>query len=259
MKIVVIGGNGLIGSKLVSSFRSKGNGVRGSDIEVLAASPSTGVDAVTGAGLAQALAGAHVVVDVASSPSLEDTAAYQFFETAARNIMAAEATAGVTHHAALSIVGIDRNPQVGYFRAKLAQESIVKASGIPYTIVRSTQFFEFVEDMAQASADAQPVHASPALVQPIASDDVVAFLTDVALAAPANGTIEIAGPEQVPLDELVLRYLIAHHNQRPVMSDIHARYFGVELNDRSLTPSDTPRIGPTRFEDWMSQKSRREP
>lgn len=257
MKIVVIGGSGLIGSRLVSEFRENG-GVGGDDHEVLSASPSTGVDLISRAGLARALAGAHVVVDVADSPSSDDNAACEFYERAGRNLMTAEAAAGVRHHIALSLVGIDRNPEVGYFRVKMAQENLIKTSGIPYTIVRSTQFFESVAYIAQEGGADGTVHASPALVQPIASDDVVAVLADAAFGPAMNGTIEIAGPEQIPLDEVIVRYLIAHHDRRPVMSDIHARYFGLELNDRSLTPSDTARIGPTRFEDWLCRKSLRD-
>lgn len=244
MSIVVIGGSGLIGSKLVKSLRGNGQ-------EVKAASPRTGVDTITGAGLTQALAGAQVVVDVTNSPSFEDNAVLEFFETAGRNLMKAEAAAGVRHHIALSIVGIDRNPEIGYFRAKMAQEKLIKASGIPYTIVRSTQFFEFMGYVAQGDGVDESVHVSPALIQPIASDDVVAVLADVALGAPLNGTIEIAGPEKIPFDEIVREYLISHHDQRPVISDVHARYFGGELNDKSLTPGDKPRIGLTRFEEWL--------
>jgi uncharacterized protein YbjT (DUF2867 family) len=250
MKIVVIGGSGLIGSKLVNSLRGDSR-LAGNGQAVLPASPTTGVDTITGAGLAQVLAGAHIVVDVANSPSFEDNAVLEFFETAGRNLMTAEAAAGVRHHIALSVVGTDRNPEIGYFRAKMAQESLIKASGIPYTIIRSTQFFEFMGYIAQGGAVGEAVHVSPALVQPIASDDVVAVLADVALGAPVNGTIEIAGPEQIPLDEVVRAYLISHHDQRPVISDVHARYFGLELNDKSLTPGDKPRIGLTRFEDWL--------
>jgi uncharacterized protein YbjT (DUF2867 family) len=250
VKIIVVGGSGLIGSKLVSSVRRDG-GVRGNGYTVLPASPSTGVDAITGAGLARVFAGAQVVVDVANSPSFEDHAVLKFFETAGRNLMAAEAAAGVRHHVALSMVGIDRNPEVGYFRAKMAQESLIKASGIPYTIVRSTQFFEFVASIAQASDVGETVHASPALVQPIAADDVVAVLADFARGAPMNDTVEVAGPERSPLDEVVLKYLISHHDRRRVISDVHACYFGLELNDKSLTPGDKPRIGPTHFEDWL--------
>lgn len=252
MKIVVIGGGGLIGSKLVTSFR-RDYGVGKNGREVLPASRSTGVDVFTGTGLAQALAGAHVVIDVTNSSSLDDDAAYEFFETAGRTLLKAEAAAGSRHHVALSIVGIDRNPEAGYFRAKLAQERLIKNSGIPYTIIRSTQFFESVARIAEGGACNGAVHASPALVQPVASDDVAAILACVALAAPINDTIEIAGPEQRPIDELVLAYLLSRRDQRPVISDIHARYFGIELNDKSLTPAPRPRIGPTHFEEWLQQ------
>ncbi len=244
MRFVVIGGSGFIGSKLVSDLRARGQ-------DVIAASPSTGVDTITGTGLAQVLFAADVVIDVANSPSLEASAVLEFFEAAGHNLMAAEAAAGVRHHVALSLVGIDRNPKIAYFRAKLAQERLIKTSGLPYTIVRSTQFFEFMQHIAQRGTDGESVHVSPALVQPIASDDVVAVLADVALGAPLNGTIEIAGPEQAPLDEVVREYLVRNRDERRVISDVHARYFGLELNDKSLTPGDTPRIGITRFKDWL--------
>jgi uncharacterized protein YbjT (DUF2867 family) len=246
MKIVVIGGSGLVGSKLVNKLRGQGN-------ELVAASPNSGVNTITGAGLAEALAGAQVVVDVANSPSFEDRAVLEFFETSGRNLLAAEATAGVGHHVALSIVGADRLPDSGYLRAKLAQERLIKASKIPYTIVRSTQFFEFMGGIAQSATSGQTVRLSPALLQPIASDDVVAALAEVALAAPANGTIEIAGPERLSLDALVRRFLSASKDARQVVADIHAQYFGTELDDGSLTPGDKARLGRTRFEDWLTR------
>ena len=246
MKIVVIGGTGLIGTKLVNKLRQSGH-------EVVAASPASGVNTITGEGLAEALAGAQVVVDVANSPSFEDKAVLEFFETSGRNLLAAEAAAGVGHHVALSVVGTDRLQDSGYFRAKMAQEKLIKASKIPYTIVRSTQFFEFVSGIAQSGTVGQTVHLSPALVQPIVSDDVADAMADVTLGAPVNGTIEIAGPERVRLDELVGRFLSANQDPREVVTDVHARYFGVELNDQSLTPGDNPRIGATRFEDWLSR------
>jgi uncharacterized protein YbjT (DUF2867 family) len=245
MKIVVIGGSGLIGTKLVNKLRQNGH-------QVVAASPNSGVNTITGEGLAEALAGAQVVVDVANSPSFEDKAVLEFFETSGRNLLAAEAAAGVGHHVALSVVGTDRLQENGYFRAKMAQENLIKASGIPYTIVRSTQFFEFVNGIAQSATEGQTLRLSPALFQPIASDDVANALADVTLGAPVNGTIEIAGPDRVPLDELVGRFLSATNDSRKVVADIHARYFGAELNDRSLTPGDNPRIGSIRFEDWLS-------
>ena len=246
MKIVVIGGSGLIGTKLVNKLRQLGH-------EVVAASPSSGVNSITGEGLAEALAGAQAVVDVTNSPSWEDKAVLEFFETSTRNLLAAEVAAGVRHHVALSVVGTERLPQSGFFRAKMAQEDLIKASKFPYTIVRSTQFFEFVNGIAQSATDGQTVRLSPALVQPIVSDDVADALAEVTLGAPVNGTIEIAGPERLRLDELVRRFLSAKQDARQVVADVHARYFGIDLNDQSLTPGDNPRIGPTRFEDWLSR------
>jgi uncharacterized protein YbjT (DUF2867 family) len=246
MKIVVIGGSGLIGTKLVDRLRQKGH-------EVVAASPASGVNTITGEGLAEALAGAQVVVDVANAPSFEDRAVLEFFETSGRNLLAAEAAAGVGHHVALSVVGTDRLQQSGYFRGKMAQERLIKASKIPYTIVHSTQFFEFVGGIAKSGTVGQTVHLSPALVQPIMSDDVADALVDVALGAPVNGMIEIAGPERIRLDELVGRFLRATHDPREVVTDVHARYFGAELNDQSLVPDVNPRIAPTRFDDWLSR------
>ena len=246
MKIVVIGGSGLIGKKLVNNLRQHGH-------EVVAASPSSGVNTLTGEGLAEALAGTQVVVDVANSPSFEDKAVLEFFETAGRNLLAAEATAGVGHHVALSVVGTDRLLASGYFRAKMAQENLIKASKIPYTIIRSTQFFEFVSAIAQSATDGQTVRLPPALLQPIVSDDVAAAVADIAVGEPLNGTVELAGPEPIALDELVRRFLSANRDARKVTTDVHARYFGIEVNDQSLTPGDNPRIGPTRFEDWLSR------
>jgi uncharacterized protein YbjT (DUF2867 family) len=246
MKIVVIGGSGLIGTKLVKLLRERGH-------EALAASPSSGVNTITGDGLPEALAGAQVVVDVSNSPSWEDKAVLEFFETSSRNLLAAEAAAGVGHHVALSVVGTERLLQGGFFRAKMAQEELIQASNIPYTIVRSTQFFEFVNGIAQSATDGQMVRLSPVLIQPIVSDDVAAALAEVTLGAPVNGTIEIAGPERLRLDELVRRFLHAKQDARQVVTDVHACYFGIELNDQSLTPGDNPRIGPTRFDDWLSR------
>jgi uncharacterized protein YbjT (DUF2867 family) len=246
MKIVVIGGSGLIGTKLVNKLRELGH-------EVVAASPTSGVNTITGEGLAEAIAGAQVVVDVANSPSFEDKAVLEFFETSGRNLLAAEAATGVGHHVALSVVGTDRLLQSGYFRAKMAQEDLIKASKVPYTILRSTQFFEFVSGIAQSATDGQTVRLSPAFVQPVVSDDVAAALADVTLGAPVNGTIELAGPERLRLDELVRRFLSAKQDARQVVADVHARYFGAELNDQSLIPGDNPRIAPTRFEDWLSR------
>jgi uncharacterized protein YbjT (DUF2867 family) len=246
MKIVVIGGSGLIGTKLVNKLRQLGH-------EVVAASPTSGVNTITGEGLAEALAGAQVVVDVANSPSWEDKAVLEFFETSGRNLIAAEAAAGVGHHIALSVVGTERLLASGYFRAKMAQETLIKASPVPYTIVRATQFFEFVNGIAQSATDGQTVRLSPALVQPIVSDDVAAALVQVVVGTPLNGAVELAGPERLRLDELVRQFLSAHRDARKVTTDVHALYFGIELNDQSLTPGNNPRIGPTRFEDWLSR------
>jgi uncharacterized protein YbjT (DUF2867 family) len=250
MKIVVIGGSGLIGTQLVSKLRRRGH-------EVIAASPSTGVNAMTGEGLADVMERAQVVADVANSPSFEDKAVLEFFETSGRNLLAAEAAAGVGHHVALSVVGTDRLQGSGYFRGKMAQENLIKGSKIPYTIVQSTQFFEFLGAIANSAAVGKTVRLSPAYVQPIASDDVADAMTDVALAVPANGTIEIAGPERLRLSELVGRYLSATEDPREVIADVHASYFGVELNDQTLVPGDNPRFGATRFEDWFAQSVHR--
>jgi uncharacterized protein YbjT (DUF2867 family) len=249
MKIVVIGGSGLIGTKLVTRLRNQGH-------EVVAASPKSGVNTITGEGLAEALAGAQVVVDVANAPSWEDKAVLKFFETSSRNLLAAEKAAGVRHHVALSVVGTDRLLESGYFRAKMAQENLIKASKIPYTIVQSTQFYEFIGAIAQFSTVEQTVHLPPALAQPIGSDDVAAAMADVAVGTPVNGTIEIAGPERIPLDKLVGRFLTATHDPRKVVTDAHARYFDVAVNDQSLTPGSNARIGPTRFENWLSSMPR---
>ena len=248
MKIVIIGGSGLIGTKLTARLRNKGH-------EVVAASPSSGVNTVTGEGLTEALAGANVVVDVANSPSFEEEAAMTFFEKSGRNLTAAEKAAGVKHHVALSVVGTDRLLESGYFRAKLAQEKLVKTAGIPYSIVRSTQFFEFLGAIAQSGTIGRTVHLSPALFQPIAADDVVDAMADVTLAAPINGMIEIAGPDRAPLDEMVGRFLSATRDSRTVVPDAHARYFGIQLNDKSLTPGDRPRLGSIRLAQWLDAAS----
>ena len=245
-KIVVIGGSGLIGTKLVSKLRALGH-------EVNAASPSSGVNAVTGEGLADALAGADIVVDVANSPSFEDKAVLEFFEKSGRNLLAAEAAAGVGHHVALSVVGTDRVPESGYLRAKMAQERLIKESKVPYTILRSTQFFEFVGGIVKSGSEGDVVRLSPALFQPIASDDVVANLAELTLASPLNGIVEVAGPEKISLDDLVRRFLKAKRDPREVIADVHARYFGAELNDQSLTPGKDARIGQTRFADWLGR------
>ena len=245
MKIVVIGGSGLIGTKLVNDLRQRGH-------EVVAASPSTGVNTVTGEGLTEALKGTQVVVDVANAPSWEDKAVLAFFETSGRNLLAAEEAAGVGHHIALSVVGTDRLLASGYFRAKMAQENLIKASKIPYTIVRATQFFEFVGAIAQSASDGQTVRLPPALMQPIVSDDVAAALADVAVADPLKRTVDLAGPEKIRMDDLVRQFLAAGGDTREVITDPQARYFGIAVNDQSLTPGDNPLIGSTRFEDWLS-------
>ena len=244
-KIVVIGGSGLIGTKLVKNLLRQGH-------EVVAASPSTGVNTITGEGLAEALAGAQVVVDVANAPSWEDQAVLEFFEKSGRNLLAAEAAAGVGHHVALSVVGTERLLASGYFRAKLAQENLIKASSIPYTIVRATQFFEFVGGIAQAATQGETVRLPAALMQPIVSDDVADVMADLAVAEPLNGTVELAGPEPIRQDELVRKFLSATEDPRTVTTDPSALYYGIALTDQSLTPGDNPRIGPTRFEDWLS-------
>src|SRR5215217_390329 len=243
MKIVVIGGTGLIGSKLVEKLRGHGH-------DAAAASPDTGVDTLTGEGLAEALEGAQVVVDVANAPAWDDAAVLDFFQTSSRNLLAAETAAGVGHHVTLSVVGTDRLPESGYFRAKVAQEEVVKAGPVPYTIVRATQFFEFIARIADSSADGDTVRLPPALVQPEAADDVASTLADVAVDAPLNDTIELAGPEAFRLDDLAQRILKASDDRRQVTADVHARYFGAELDHRSLTPGHDARIAPTRFEDW---------
>jgi uncharacterized protein YbjT (DUF2867 family) len=250
MKIVVIGGSGLIGKKTVTILRQRGH-------EVVPASPSTGVNTVTGEGLAQALAGAQAVVDVANAPSWEDNAVLAFFETSGRNLLAAEAAARVGHHVALSVVGTDRLLASGYFRAKMAQEKLIRAGPIPYTIVRATQFFEFVVGIAQFATEGQTVRLPPALMQPIAADDVAAVMADVALAKPLNGTFDLAGPEPIRQDDLVRQFLKATADARTVVTDPKALYYGVAVNDQSLTPGDHPRLGPTRFEDWLRHNAAR--
>src|SRR4249920_3281388 len=246
MKIVVIGGTGLIGAKVVKTLRDQGH-------EVVAASPSKGINSVTGEGLATALVGAQVVVDVANAPSWEDKAVMEFFETSGRNLLAAETAAGVGHHVALSVVGTDRLLASGYFRAKMAQENLIKASPIPYTIVRATQFFEFVGGIAQAATEGQTVRLPPVLMQPIVSDDVAAVMAETALAKPLNGTVDLAGPEPIRQDDLVRQFLTATGDARTVITDPRALYYGVAVNYRSLTPGDNPRLGPTRFADWLAQ------
>jgi uncharacterized protein YbjT (DUF2867 family) len=248
LKIVVIGGTGLIGTKLVNNLRHRGQ-------EVVAASPRSGVNTFTGEGLAEALTGAQVVVDVANAPSWEDKAVMEFFQTAGSNLLAAEAATGVRHHVALSIVGADRLPASGYLRAKVAQENLIKASGIPFTIVRSTQFFEFAKGIVESAIEGHTIRLSPALMQPIAADDVAAALTGLAFAEPLNGTIEIAGPEPIRMDEFARRFLSATRDPRKVTTDVHTLYFGTELNDQSLIPGGKARLGPTRFEVWLSRST----
>jgi uncharacterized protein YbjT (DUF2867 family) len=250
MKIVVIGGSGLIGSKLVGMLRQGGHAV-------VAASPKSGVNTLTREGLAEALSDAQVVVDVANSPSFEDKAVLAFFETSGRNLLAAEAAAGVRHHVALSVVGTERLLESGYFRAKMAQENLIKASRIPYTIVRATQFFEFVGWIAQSGTVGETVRLSPALFQPISSDDVAAALADVAVAKPMNGMIEVAGPEAVRMTDLVADFLKITGDTRQVIPDALARYSDVVIDDRSLTPDDGARLGSTRYKDWLSRNAAR--
>ena len=248
IKIVVIGGSGLIGKKLVNTLRQRGH-------EVVAASPSSGVNTVSGEGLAEALKDAQAVVDVSNAPSWEDKAVLEFFETSSRNLLAAEAAAGVKHHVALSVVGTDRLLASGYFRAKMAQEERIKASRIPYTIVRATQFFEFVGSIAQFATEGAIVRVPPVLMQPIVSDDVAAALADVACGEPTNGMIEIAGPEQIRQDELVRQFLTATGDARKVITDAKARYYGIEVNDQSLVPGHNPRLGSTHFAEWLSHST----
>lgn len=243
MKIVVIGGTGLIGSKTVAILRQGGQ-------EVVAASPESGVNTITGEGLKQATAGAQVVIDLANSPSFEDKAVLEFFETAGRNLLAAEAAAGVRHHVALSIVGIDRTDN-GYFRAKVAQEKLIVASGIPYTIIRSTQFLEFLGGIADSSMDGNVIRLPPSLFQPIAADDVAPIVAEVALAAPRNGIVEIAGPERVPFNEIVARYLKAIGDPREVVRDPEARYWGSRIEERSLVPLGEARLGRIGLDEWL--------
>ena len=249
MRIVVIGGTGLIGSKVVAELKQKGH-------DAVAAAPSTGVNTVTGEGLKEAMAGAQVVIDLANSPSFEDKAVLEFFETCGRNLRAAEAVAGVRHHVALSIVGTDRSDN-GYFRAKVAQETLITTSGIPYTIIRSTQFLEFLGGIAASSADGNMIRISPCLFQPIAADDVAPMVADVALAAAQNGIVEIAGPERAPFNEIVARYLKAVGDPRKVVSDPEARYFGGRVEERSLVPLGEARLGRIGFDEWLRRSQAR--
>ena len=250
MKIVVIGGTGLIGSKTVAILRQGGH-------EVVAASPNTGVNTITGEGLKEAMAGTQVAIDLANSPSFEDRAVLEFFETSGRNLLAAEAAAGVRHHVALSIVGTDRTPDNGYFRAKVAQEKLIEASGIPYTIIRSTQFLDFLGRIADSGTDGGVVRISPGLFQPIAADDVAASVAEVALAAPRRGIVEIAGPDRAPFNEFVARYLKAVGDPRQVVSDPEARYFGSRVEERSLVPLGDARLGRIGFDEWLRRSQAR--
>jgi uncharacterized protein YbjT (DUF2867 family) len=248
MKIVVIGGSGLIGSKLVSNLGEHGH-------EAVSASPNSGVNTLTGEGLAEALEGAAVVVDVSNSPSFEDAAVLDFFRTSTSNLLDAEAAADVGHHVALSVVGTERLLESGYFRAKIAQEKLIQGSSIPYSIVHATQFFEFIKSIADGATDGNTVRLAPVLVQPMAADDVASAVGRIALGSPVNGIVEIAGPEQFRLDELIRRSLDAQNDPRQVIADPHARYFGAELRERTLVPSNGASLAETRFEDWLRRST----
>jgi uncharacterized protein YbjT (DUF2867 family) len=248
MKIVVIGGSGLIGSKLVTKLQEHGH-------EAVVASRKSGVNTITREGLAEALAGASVVVDVSNAPSWEDQAVLAFFETSTRNLLAAAAAAGVGHHVALSVVGTERLSQSGYFRAKIAQEKLITGSSIPYSIIRATQFFEFVTSIADAATNGNKVRLAPVLIQPIAADDVASAVAKVAVGSPVNGIVEVAGPEQFRLDELIRRDLSARHDAREVVADPHARYSGAELSERTLVPGDGAHLAATRFADWLNHST----
>ncbi len=244
MKIVVIGGTGLIGSKTIPILRQHGH-------NAIAASPKSGVNTITGEGLKEAMAGTEVVIDLANSPSFEDKAVLEFFETSGRNLLAAEKAAGVKHHVALSIVGTDRTPENGYFRAKMAQEKLIEKAGVPYTIIRATQFMEFIPAIAASSVDRDVVRLSPGLFQPIASDDVAANVADVALALPRNGMVEIAGPDREPFNEIVARYLKAVGDTRKVVRDPEAKYFGGKVEEHSLVPTGEARLGRIGLDEWI--------
>jgi uncharacterized protein YbjT (DUF2867 family) len=248
MKIVVIGGSGLIGSKVVSKLRDSGH-------EAVAAAPTSGVDSVTGEGLAEALKGAAVVVDVTNAPSWEDAAVLKFFETSTRNLLAAEATARVRHHVALSVVGTERMLESGYFRAKLAQESLIKRSSIPYSIVRATQFFEFVKGIADYSTEGNKVRMPSVFIQPMSADDVASAVAKVAMGSPVKGTVEVGGPERFRLDEFIRRGLAARKDPREVIADPQAPYYGIKVSENTLIPADGARLGETRFEKWLSQSA----
>jgi uncharacterized protein YbjT (DUF2867 family) len=245
MKIVVIGGTGLIGSKVVEKLRARGH-------DAIAAAPNTGVDTITGRGLAEALKGGSVVIDVSNAPSWEDNAVMNFFETSTRNLISSETAAGVRHHVALSVVGTERLLESGYFRAKLAQEKLIQSSSIPYSIVRATQFFEFVKGIADVSTDGNRVSLPGVLIQPMAADDVASAVSRVAVGSPVNGTVEVGGPEKFRLDEFVRRGLAARKDAREVVADPQARYYGIQVSESSLIPGADARLGETRFEDWLS-------
>ena len=247
MKIVIIGGTGLIGSKVVSKLREQGN-------ETVPAAPNTGVNTLTGEGLAEVMKGADVVVDVSNSPSFEDAAVLNFFRTSTTNLLAAEAAAGVRHHVALSVVGTNRLAESGYMRAKIFQEKLIEQSSIPYSIVHATQFFEFIKAIADAATDGNTVRLAPVLIQPMAAEDVATAVTKVAVGAPLNGIVEVAGPEQFRLDELAGRYLAARDDRRSVIADPSARYYGAELGERTLVPDTNATIGETRFDNWLSRQ-----
>ncbi|MFD6281141.1 SDR family oxidoreductase [Streptomyces sp. NPDC060209] len=247
MKVVVIGGTGLIGSKLVSELGKHGH-------EAVAAAPGTGVNTLTGEGLTDVLMGAAVVVDVSNSPSFEDAAVMEFFRTSTTNLLEAEAEAGVTHHVALSVVGTERLQESGYFRAKLTQEELIEASGIPYSIVHATQFFEFMKGIAASATDGDTVRLAPVRIRPIGSDDVAAAVCRTAVGAPVDGVVEVAGPDQFPLDQLIREGLAASDDPRTVVTDVHARYFGAELQETTLLPGPDAHITETRFADWLAQQ-----
>jgi uncharacterized protein YbjT (DUF2867 family) len=248
MKIVIVGGTGLIGSKVIQALRGRGH-------ETVAASPDTGVNTITGAGLDDALKGAAVVVDVSNSPSFEDEAVLKFFETSTRNLLAAEKAAGVGHHVALSVVGSERLPNSGYLRAKVAQEKLIKESSVPYTIVRSTQFFEFLKRIAGEASDGNTVRLPPVMTRPIAAEDAAIAVANAAMGAPANGTIEVAGPEELRFDAFIQMGLSAYKDPRQIVLDPQARYFGTRLDERSLVPQAPARLGKTRLEDWLAQQT----
>jgi uncharacterized protein YbjT (DUF2867 family) len=252
MKIVVIGGTGLIGSKVVRKLTEEGH-------EAVAASPNSGVNTLTGEGLADVLVGTSVVIDVSNSPSFEDAAVLKFFQTSTSNLLAAEVAAGVKHHVALSVVGTERTPEIGYFRAKLAQEKLIQESPIPYSIVHATQFFEFIKSIADSATVDNTVHIAPVLYQPIAADDVATAVARVATGSPLNGTIEIAGPEQFRFDDFIRRGLAERNDPREVVADPHAQYFGAELKERTLVPAGEAQLGETYFKDWLERSKTQNP